>query len=560
MKETLLFGRMGSAEFDTGDQTVLLSPELMSVLGTASAVDGLVCSVEEFLSRFVVESYRNYLLSKIIEFAERSEEDSVSLSFAMHSITGAVIWVESKWIRKDKGLLVIIQDVTEKKTSVTESVIKSNMISNMLFSISDGFFALDRYLNFTLVNPTFSKLARMPIEEMLGKNLLDLFPAMKGGTTVAHYTEALTRNVAKSFETRSGETIFEVLAYPHSEGLFVYFRDVTMNRSLMQEQRKLDKIVRETHNEIYIINYNTLHFEYANGSALKNIGYTQSELLNLKFTDLFNFPDDFAANIILNTLRNNESDRINLTLKYRRKDDSVYDAEVMIQVLEHQLSFVVFVTDITSRIVTEKKLLDNILEKEVLIQEIHHRVKNNLQLISTILFLKLLTVPQHEFRTFLESTRNRIHSIALIHERLLQTQSLDKVDMKDYLSRLISAIEIANADSGVPISVVTNIERRTMKLDAAIFCGLIVNELVMNAFKHAFSGRETGHVDVSFVCEETTCILKVSDNGNVLPPAIEPGTTTSFGMQLLDVFVKQLHGSMKIFRENGTTFQIMFCI
>jgi PAS domain S-box-containing protein len=322
---------------------------------------------------------------------------------------------------------------------------------------------------------------------------------------------------------------------------------------------RLDKIVRVIYNEIYLVHDSTLAFEYANIAALRNLGYAEDELKGMRLTDLFNFPDEMALKALLNSLRRAETDHLQLQLKYTRKNGSHYDADVLIQVLEKDKLLLLMVTDITDKLVTEKKLLETIHEKETLIKEIHHRVKNNLQLISSIIYLKLVSLRQSDIRNFLEDTRQKIRSIALIHERLLQTEKLDKVEISDYLGKLIHDLQVTYYRQDLALDIQTRLGNQMIGLDTAIICGLIVNELVTNAIKHAFNGRSKGLIVIEFVQqEENRFVLSVEDDGVSLPAHIRPGHEGSFGMQLIDVFVKQLGGSFELFREKGTKFQIRF--
>jgi PAS domain S-box-containing protein len=333
-----------------------------------------------------------------------------------------------------------------------------------------------------------------------------------------------------------------------------------LNRDSEARHARLDKIVRESFNEIYIVNDKTLEFEYANSAALKNLAYTVGELGALKLTDLFSYPDEMALDAILNSLRRGETERLQLQLRFRRKNGSHYDADTSIQVLEKDQAFVIIVTDITNRLNTERKLLHTIQEKETLIKEIHHRVKNNLQLISSIIYLKMASVAQPDIKTFLEDTRQKIRSIALIHERLLQTEKLDKVEIRDYLGKLIQDLKTSYFRQDLDLKIESTIDEKLIGLDTAIICGLIVNELLTNSIKHAFRNRDRGSISIQFKVADTAPFytLVLSDDGAGLPESIRPGVTNSFGMQLLDVFVKQLNGTLEIFREKGTIFQIRF--
>lgn len=158
------------------------------------------------------------------------------------------------------------------------------------------------------------------------------------------------------------------------------------------------------------------------------------------------------------------------------------------------------------RVEREKKLEAIIEEKDMLLKEIHHRIKNNLQLISSIIYIKMVTLADGEVKTFLESTRQKIRSIALIHERLLQSRSLNSVEIADYLGKLVLDIQMSLHRQDVNIEVSTELENAALGLDTAIYCGLVVNELVTNSVKHAFTGRDCGRIWVSFARRRMTDI------------------------------------------------------
>jgi PAS domain S-box-containing protein len=323
-------------------------------------------------------------------------------------------------------------------------------------------------------------------------------------------------------------------------------------------QSKLEQIVMLSDNEIFLFHDQTLAFEFANTAASLNLGYLISEIKNLKFTDLFSFPDEMAIHALLNSVRSGKSDRLTLQLKFLRRNGSYYDTDVTVQLLEGNKTWLVVATDITKKLSTEKKLLETIYEKETLIKEIHHRVKNNLQLISSIIYLKLASVSHPDIRSFLEDTRQKIRSIALIHERLLQTENLDQVEISDYLGKLIHDLEVTYYREGLSLQIQPDIQTMNIGLDTAIICGLIVNELVTNAIKHAFQGRSSGKISIGFQNHNGKYLLFIEDDGVSLPDHISPGQSSSFGMQLIDVFAKQLNGSLEIERKNGTKFLIRF--
>lgn len=165
-----------------------------------------------------------------------------------------------------------------------------------------------------------------------------------------------------------------------------------------------------------------------------------------------------------------------------------------------------------------------------------------------------------ESRDFLDNMRQRIRSVALIHERLLQTGSINQVNVSDYLMRLIRDLQVSMAQQDKRIDLKVDIQSTEINLDYAIHCGLIVNELVVNAYKHAFKSKTEGVITIQFKKEGNNCTLIVSDDGVSLPQEIKPGLHGSFGMELLEIFIKQLKAEVTIERIKGTKFEIDFKI
>lgn len=206
----------------------------------------------------------------------------------------------------------------------------------------------------------------------------------------------------------------------------------------------------------------------------------------------------------------------------------------------------------------QKELKQSLREKELLIKEIHHRIKNNLQLISSMLYLKMQTWHAPEAKEFMNSIREKIKSVSLIHERLLQSETVDSVEIKDYLIKLLQNIQAAYNHPDVQLNIHIHIKNNYFTTDNALYLGQLVNELVTNAFKHAFTNISAGEIKVTLHETENGFELIVQDNGVGLPADIDVGKSTSFGMQLIQIFVNQLKGQLTVERNTGTIFKIEF--
>jgi two-component sensor histidine kinase/PAS domain-containing protein len=215
--------------------------------------------------------------------------------------------------------------------------------------------------------------------------------------------------------------------------------------------------------------------------------------------------------------------------------------------------------EIKVRTQTEALIQETLSEKEVLLKEIHHRVKNNLQVISSMLNLQINQSSSPSSIEILRESQNRVRAMALIHEKLYQSNDLAHIDFKAYLQNLVSTLtQTYRTDfRKVQVQVVGNV--MTLDIDRAIPCGLIVNELVSNSFKYAFSDGRTGQVRVECnVNSGGVYHLSVSDNGPGLPADFDHQTSPSLGLKLVNSLVEQIEGRMQVDSKHGARFDITF--
>ncbi len=218
------------------------------------------------------------------------------------------------------------------------------------------------------------------------------------------------------------------------------------------------------------------------------------------------------------------------------------------------------VTDISEPKTAEEKIRASLKEKEVYLREIHHRVKNNLQVVSSLLYLQSKNVTDPRLLEILLESQERVRSIALIHEQLYKSVDLTHVNFRDYLSSLTTNLFQTYGAKNGEVKLKTDInERVSFTLDKAIPCGLIVNELVSNALKHGFADRAEGTVSIELrQNQDGTASLVVGDDGVGLPSHIDFRHTPSLGLQLVNTLVNQLGGTIQLTRKKGTVFTVTF--
>jgi PAS domain S-box-containing protein len=214
--------------------------------------------------------------------------------------------------------------------------------------------------------------------------------------------------------------------------------------------------------------------------------------------------------------------------------------------------------DITAQKKAQMALQASLREKEVLLKEIHHRVKNNMQVISSMLRLQSNYIEDPKTLELFNESQNRVRSMALIHEQLYRSNDLSHIDFGTYVRTLTGQVA-RSYESKANINLVVEADGIALGVDAGIPCGLIINELVSNAFKHAFRGRDSGTIQVRMYHEDDRIVLRVRDDGVGFPKEVDFHNTESLGMQLVTTLTDQLDGTIELVSEGqGTEFVITF--
>lgn len=204
-----------------------------------------------------------------------------------------------------------------------------------------------------------------------------------------------------------------------------------------------------------------------------------------------------------------------------------------------------------------EQVRQSLREKDVLLGEIHHRVKNNLQVISSLLHLQVERLPSAAARHALAESQSRIQSMALVHQLLYRSKDFSHIEFLDYLQTVVDSLLRSYQTEAINVEAVVRGDRLQLDIDRAITCGLIVTELVTNALRHAFADRTVGHLAVTLRARAGDVVLEVRDDGNGIPDAAIEGTAT-FGLQIARTLTQQLAGDIEIALDDGTVIQIRF--
>ena len=207
----------------------------------------------------------------------------------------------------------------------------------------------------------------------------------------------------------------------------------------------------------------------------------------------------------------------------------------------------------------KEKVEQSLIEKEVLLKEIHHRVKNNLQIISSLLDEQARSSSDAQLKKMMKEGQDRVQSMALIHQNLYQSDNLSGINIRAYINELTKNISHSQA-AAQNVEIALDVDDAKLDIDTAIPVGLILNELITNAFKYAFAGKETGKISIGFhENADKKYLVEVADNGIGLPNDFDIRKAKSLGLNLVQGLVRQLDGTMKFTGSaQGTNFELQF--
>lgn len=220
----------------------------------------------------------------------------------------------------------------------------------------------------------------------------------------------------------------------------------------------------------------------------------------------------------------------------------------------------IIVRDLTERKQAEEQIKESLAEKEVLLKEIHHRVKNNLNIISNLLDLQSYSISDDEILLHLfNDTKKRIQTMGLIHEQLYKSNYLGQVDFSEYIKQLVNNIFLSCQSNHNRVSPVIKVDPILLNLETAVPCGLVINELLMNAFKHGFPDQRAGTVQIAMFRDfNQKLVLEVCDNGIGIPSTINWETSNSLGLKLVRILAKQLNATITFNTSEGTSISLIF--
>jgi PAS domain S-box-containing protein len=437
-----------------------------------------------------------------------------------------------------------------------------------------GYFTLDENGIIQRVNLTGCDIFGIPRNQLVRRAFIIFIPTSSRKSFHDHLQESRKSHAKKQciieLKPRDKTPIFVSLdtqAVLNDNGTFKEFRIIITDINQLKkteialhESGKKYKNLADLLPQMVVELNKNCEFTFANRAVFELTGYTREDLDGFKLYQLV-IPEDQirVKENILQIMNGEEIGGIEYTAQ--RKDGGKFPIVVYCSKIITDNALVGFraiILDYTELKEAKDKVQKSLEEKEILLKEIHHRVKNNLVIISSLLNLQSNYIKDKSSRDmFLESQR-RAKSMAIIHERMYQSTDLKRIDFGDYIRTLCMDLYRTYVSNPEKIKLHMDLEPVKVDINTAIPCGLILNELVSNAMKHAFPDDREGELNIKFYSIGKNLILSVLDNGVGFPNDIDFKKIDSLGLNIVNSLVEQIDGEIEMIRDGGTEFTITF--
>jgi len=442
-------------------------------------------------------------------------------------------------------------------TNVNEGILRSTPEEGLIF-VNDAFVSMFGY-------DSRQEVLKIEPEEFYAdqEHRWELVEKLKKNGKLRNEEVLFKRKDGTTFYALENSTITEEDNHIYIDAVINDINERKMTEEALRESEEKYRTILENIEDGYFETDLEGNFTFVNPAIVKILGYPENELLGMNNLE---YMDDENARKVFNTFNEvfkNEVPRKGFDWKLRKKDGSSIYVEASFNLRKdsegNPIGFRGIVRDITDRKEREEKIKDSLKEKEVLLGEIHHRVKNNLAVISGLLYLQAEKTDTEAGRNLLQQSQGRINSMAIVHELLYENHNFSSIDPGKYIEQLTTHISSNLSVRDKDITTTVHTGDLQIDMNIAIPCALLINELLTNAYKYAFVDRDEGSISVNIYRENGCNHIEVKDDGVGIPDAyIEGNGDEGLGMSLVRILAQQLQGTLTIENENGSLFNISF--
>jgi len=419
---------------------------------------------------------------------------------------------------------------------------------------------------FIMVNPAYEEYVGIKSSDLIGKTLLEVYPDTEQ-YWIDKMKEAVISGTPLHFENFSKvmNIYTEINLYaPQKDKLVMTTANITARKqaeeSLRESEEKFRLITEQTNALTAITDMNGI-ITYASSYSKTLFQFDPNEMCGRNFIEFLEKSDIPHAFAMFSEVIKNGAAAQNLELAMRRKDGSTFIGELNgMRFQQGALNgTIVIIYDITDRKIAEDEIKKQLTEKEILLREIHHRVKNNIVIIEIILSLQANSTTTPEVQTALEDAMSRVQSMWVLYDKLLVTNEYNNISIKSYTESLIDSFVIV-FDVGKNIIIEKHLSDFTISAKKAMSVGIIINELMTNIFKYAFEDCDNCTVSISIEKLENRVTLIIQDNGIGIDDKIAVNQSSGFGLTIVKMLTEQLKGTYTIENANGTRSTLKFDI
>lgn len=428
----------------------------------------------------------------------------------------------------------------------------------------------DREGTFTYVSPASKSILGYKPSELTGENFFDLINSKDRREIMMEHNSIFKKREPRKLEfrkkTKEGgykwvESIIKLLETPENKSVIqASTRDISERKKYEQKLEKeiefIDASLEFLPNIFFMVD-EQLNFVRWNKNLVDNLGYSAKEIWRMSPYDFLDNKDHKKASRKIEEVFSNGEAELEANLITKDGEKIRHKINGRKYISGDKKYIIGTCVDISEQHRMMKSLQASNNEKKVLLQEIHHRVKNNLAVVSSMLELQAMESEDPELSEKLSDSQFRIQSIASVHEMLYQSKSFSQINMRKYLSQLTENIK-ATSQLDKDIRITKDIEPVKLNINQAIPCSLIANEVITNSFKHAFQAKGEGEISVTMTEEEGKVTLILKDNGSGLEENIDLDKPNSLGMKLINVLKQQLGAEMAIISQDGLSVRLHF--